>query len=204
MLSLRVMAKLDLHGATADDIKTLYNIANKFREARFGHRSANIPPLRLLYQLDDENVPVEHNIFNTSAAHEIIEEISYKANFLVAQKIFAAMPDKAFLRRQASPNPRRLLTFADRMTEAGYEIDTASSGTLQNSVFKVEDPEFRKGMETLLVKTMQRAKYYIGNQLPEEQRQHYALNLPIYCSFHKPHPPLLRHRGSSAVGSRSF
>jgi len=177
---------VDLHGATIDDIKTLYTIANKFREARFGHRSANIEPLRLLYQLDDENVPVEHNIFNTSAAHEIIEEISCKANFLVAQKIFAAMPDKAFLRRQASPNPRRLLTFADRMTRAGYEIDTSSSGTLQDSLFKVEDSDYRKGMETLLVKTLQRAKYYIGNQLAEEQRQHYALNLPIYCHFTNP------------------
>jgi len=72
------------------------------------------------------------------------------------------------------------------MTRAGYEIDTTSSGTLQDSLFKVEDPDFRKGMETLLVKTLQRAKYYIGNQLAEEQRQHYALNLPIYCHFTTP------------------
>jgi protein SSD1 len=177
---------IQLHGATADDIKTLHEIANKFREARFGHRSADIAPLRLLYQLDDENVPVEQNIFNTSAAHEIMEEISCKANYFVAQKVFAAMPDKAFLRRQAPPNPRRLLTFADRMSRAGYEIDTASSGTLQNSLFNVEDADLRKGMETLLVKTLQRAKYYIGDQIPEDQRQHYALNLPIYTHFTNP------------------
>ncbi|EXJ77740.1 hypothetical protein A1O3_09969 [Capronia epimyces CBS 606.96] len=177
---------IDLHGATVEDIKTLHTVANKFREARFGHRSANISPLRLLYQLDDENVPVEQNIFNTSAAHEIVEEICCKANFFVAQKIFAAIPDKALLRRQAPPNPRRLLTFADRMTRAGYEIDATSSGTLQNSLFKVEDADLRKGMETLLVKTLQRAKYYIGNQLSEEQRQHYALNLPIYTHFTNP------------------
>ncbi|KAL2411115.1 Virulence protein SSD1 [Exophiala dermatitidis] len=176
----------DLHGATVEDIKTLHTIANKFREARFGHRSANISPLRLLYQLDDENVPVEQNIFNTSAAHEIVEEICCKANFFVAQKILAALPDKALLRRQAPPNPRRLLTFADRMTRAGYEIDTTSSGTLQNSLFKVEDPDLRKGMETLLIKTLQRAKYYIADQVSEEQRQHYALNLPIYTHFTNP------------------
>ncbi|KAJ9621814.1 Translational repressor [Knufia peltigerae] len=177
---------IDLQGATAADIKTLHSIANKFREARFGHRSADIAPLRLLYQLDDENVPVEQNIFNSSAAHEIMEEISCKANFFVAQKVYAAMPEKAFLRRQAPPNPRRLLTFADRMTRAGYEIDTSSSGTLQNSLFQVQDPDLRKGMETLLVKTLQRAKYYLGNQLSEEQRQHYALNLPIYAHFTNP------------------
>lgn len=120
------------------------SIANKFREARFGNRSPKISPLRLLYQLDDENVPVEHNIFDSSTAHELIEELSYKANSFVAQKVFSALPDKAFLRRQGSPNPRRLQTFASRMTRIGYEIDTTSSGTLQNSLFKVEDVDLRK------------------------------------------------------------
>jgi protein SSD1 len=176
----------ELQVATVEDVKTLHKIASKFREARFGNRSAKIAPLRLLYQLDDENVPVEHNIFNTSAAHEIMEELTCKANFYVAQKIFAAMPDKAFLRRQQPPNPRRLLTFVDRMTKAGYEVDASSSGSLQNSLFQVEDVDLRKGMETLLVKTLQRAKYYLGNQIPEDQRQHYSLNLPLYTHFTNP------------------
>lgn len=172
--------------ATAEDIKTLRNVANKFREARFGNRSADISPLRLLYQLDDENVPVEQNIFDSSAAHEIIEELSHKANAFVAQKILAAMPDKAFLRHQAPPNPRRLVTIAERMTKAGFEIDANSSGTLQSSLFQVQDTDLRKGMETLLVKAMQRAKYYVANTLPEHQRQHYVLNLPLYTHFTNP------------------
>ena len=176
----------DLQGATVEDIKTLHKITNKFREARFGNRSAKIAPLRLLYQLDDENVPVEQNIFNTSAAHEIMEELASKANFFVAQKIFAAMPDKAFLRRQSPPNPRRLLTFVDRMSAAGYDFDSSSSGTLQNGLFEVEDVDLRRGMETLLVKTLQRAKYYIGNQIAEDHRQHFALNLPLYTHFTNP------------------
>ena len=179
-------SKVQLEGANTEDIKSLYTLTNKFREARFGNRSTNLPPLRLLYQLDDENVPVEQNIFDSSAAHEIIEELGHKANAFVAQKLFAAMPDKAFLRRQNPPNPRRLLTFAERMTKAGYEVDTDSSGTLQNSVFRVEDPDLRKGMETLLVKTLQRAKYYIGEQVAEDSRQHFSLNLPLYTHFTNP------------------
>ncbi|RMD39499.1 hypothetical protein DV735_g5631, partial [Chaetothyriales sp. CBS 134920] len=175
-----------LAAVSADDVKTLYSLANKFREARFGNRSTNIPPLPLLYQLDDENVPVEQNIFNSSAAHEIVEEISHKANYFVAQKLFASMPEKAFLRRQSPPNPRRLVTFAERMSKAGYEIDTSSSGSLQNSLFKVEDAGLRKGMETLLVKTLHRAKYYVGEQVAEDQRPHYVLNLPLYTHFTNP------------------
>ena len=172
--------------STKDDITTLQAIANKFRQTRFGNRSATIPPLRLLYQLDDENVPVEQNIFDSSAAHEIIEELSHKANAFVAQRVLAALPDKAFLRRLAPPNPRRLVTFAERMTKAGFEIDANSSGGLQSSLFQVQDPELRKGMETLLVKAMQRAKYYVGGTVAEQQQQHYALNLPLYTHFTNP------------------
>lgn len=103
-----------------------------------------MPPLRLLHQLDDENVPVEHNIFDSTPAHEIIEELGHKANTFVAQRIAAALPEKAFLRRQAPPNARRLATFADRMTKAGYEVNTSSSATLQNSLFNVKDADLRK------------------------------------------------------------
>ncbi len=175
-----------LHGATAEDIKTLHTVANRFRESRYGSQSANLPQLRLFYQIDDENVPVEHNIFDSSASHEIIEELSHKANAVVAEKIFAAFPETAFLRRQASPNARRLQTFAERMTKAGYEIDTSSSGALQNSLFKVQDIDFRKGMETLLIKTMQRAKYYVPKFVTEQQLEHYSLNLPLYAHFTNP------------------
>lgn len=194
--------KVQLQGANPQDIETLFKLANKFRETRFGNHSANISPLRLLYQLDDENVPVEQNIFTSSAAHEMIEELCHKANMFVAQKLFATIPDKAFLRRQNPPNARRLTTFGERMTKAGYEVDTSTSGTLQNSLFKVEDPDLRKGMETLLVKTLQRARYYIGEQVAEESRQHFSLNLPLYTHFTSPtrrYADMVVHRQLEAV-----
>ena len=125
-------------------LTTEQKVAQKFREARYGSRSEEVPPLRLLHQLDDENVPVEHNIFDSTPAHEIIEELSHKANYFVAQRIAAAFPKQAFLRRQAPPNARRLATFADRMSRLGYEIDTTSSGALQNSLFAVKDADLRQ------------------------------------------------------------
>ncbi|KAI4240560.1 MAG: hypothetical protein L6R40_005048 [Gallowayella cf. fulva] len=188
---------VELQGATKKDIQTLKKIAQKFREARYGSRAEDVPPLRLLHQLDDENVPVEHNIFDSTPAHEIIEELGHKANSYVAQKIARALPEKAFLRRQASPNPRRLQTFAERMTRIGYEIDTSSSGALQNSLFNVKDAALRKGMETLLVKAMQRAKYFVASKARPDQHQHFALNLPLYTHFTNPsrrYADILVHR----------
>jgi protein SSD1 len=186
----------------ASDIKTLYEIALKFRQQRFGDRTTEIPPLRLIYQLDDENVPVEGNIFNSTPAHEVIEELSHKTNAFVAKKILAGLPDKALLRRQASPNPRRLETIAERMNAIGYPIDTTSSGTLQNSLFQVQNEDIRKGIETLIIKSMTRAKYFVSGKTTEDQYPHYALNLPVYTHFTNPsrrYADIIVHRQLEAV-----
>lgn len=112
------------------------------------------------------------------------------------------MPEKALLRRQQPPNMRRLQTFTERMGHIGYEIDTTSSGSLQHSVFVVGDADVRKGMETLLVKTMQRAKYYVAGKATEEMFSHYALNLPLYTHFTNPsrrYADIIVHRQLEAV-----
>jgi protein SSD1 len=185
-----------------EDIKTLYNIAGKFRQSRFGDRPAENHPLRLIYSLDDENVPVEENIFNSSPAHELIEELSHKTNAFVATKIVTGLPDKALLRRQPSPNPRRLETIAERMGAIGYSIDTTSSGSVQNSILQVEDDDIRKGIETLIIKSMVRAKYFVSGKTTEDQYPHYALNLPVYTHFTNPsrrYADIVVHRQLEAV-----
>lgn len=195
-------SEIEIPAARAKDIKTLHSITQKFRQIRFGDRATDLPSLRLFHQLDDENVPVEANIFDSSPSHECIEELSHKANAFVAKKIAAGLPEKAFLRRQASPNPRRLQTIAERMDAIGYTIDTTSSGTLQASLFEVEDSDIRKGMETLLIKSMPRAKYVVAGKLPDDQHSHYALNLPLYTHFTNPsrrYADIIVHRQLESV-----
>lgn len=41
-------------------------------------------------------------------------------------------------------------------------------------------------METLLVKTMQRAKYFVAGKVRQDQFPHFALNLPVYTHFTNP------------------
>ncbi|KAK4239133.1 hypothetical protein C8A03DRAFT_43210 [Achaetomium macrosporum] len=167
----------------AKDVQLLNVLTQKFREGRLDAGGEPIAPLRLLQQLDDENIPVKHNIFDTTPATELVEELMHKANAYVAQRLARALPEKALLRRHAPPNPRRLQTFVERMTALGYEIDPASSGSLQNSLFRVEDAEIRRGMETLLIKSMQRAKYFIAGKTAKHLWAHYSLNLPLYTHF---------------------
>ncbi|EMD01223.1 hypothetical protein BAUCODRAFT_144773 [Baudoinia panamericana UAMH 10762] len=193
--------------ARKQQILMLYGITQKFRQARFGGADVvDVQPLRLFYQLDDENVPVEQNIFDSSPSHEMIEELSHKTNAMVAERIFAAMPDRALLRRQANPNPRRLQTFAERMSNIGIEIDISSSAALQNSLFRIEDADIRKGMETLVIKSMLRAKYFVPAKIPDEFLSHYALNLPLYTHFTNPsrrYADIVVHRQLEAVLSNN-
>ncbi|EJT76970.1 cell wall biogenesis protein phosphatase Ssd1 [Gaeumannomyces tritici R3-111a-1] len=169
-----------------NDVQILNAVAQKFREARLGAGGEVISPLRLFKQLDDENIPLEHNIFDSTTATEVVEELMHKTNAAIAQRLAEALPEKALLRRQGAPNPRRLQTIGERLTALGYEIDTSSSGALQNSLFKVEDEDIRKGMETLLLKSMQRAKYFIAGKTAKQLWPHYALNLPLYTHFTSP------------------
>ena len=191
-----------LDATQVEAIKTLHKVTQKFRQARFVEDDIEIPPLRLLYHLDDENVPVENNIFDSSPAHELIEELSHTTNAFVAKKLIQGLPEKALLRKQTSPNPRRLQTLADRMNAIGIEIDTTSSGTLQKSLFNVEDKDTRKGLETLVVKSMTRAKYFVAGKLTEDAYAHYALNLPLYTHFTNPsrrYADIIVHRQLEAV-----
>ncbi|TEA22211.1 Virulence protein SSD1 [Colletotrichum sidae] len=173
-------------GIQLKDIQILNAVAQKFTEARLGAGGEPIAPLRLFQQLDDENIPIKHNIFDSTPGTELVEELMHKANAYVAQRLAEALPEKALLRRQGPPNARRLQTFADRMNAIGYEVETSGSGSLHNSLFKVDDAEVRKGMETLVLKSMQRAKYFIAGKTVKQLWPHYALNLPLYTHFTSP------------------
>jgi protein SSD1 len=192
----------DNKAVPVNTIQILNAISHKFREIRLGAGGEPIAPLRLLHQLDDENNPVQHNLFDSTESLELIEELMHKANAYVAERLAQGLPEKALLRRQSPPNPRRLQTFVERMTALGYEIDSSSSGALQNSLFKVDDPDIRKGMETLILKSMHRAKYYIAGKTAQLLWPHYALNLPLYTHFTSPtrrYADIVVHRQLEAV-----
>lgn len=168
-------------------VKLLETIASRFRGLRF-EMDSSCPnqPLRLFAQLDDENVPVNVNIFEAKPSHQLIEEILMKVNSTVAEKLVSIAPSSSVLCRHLPPNPRRLESFASKLQTLGHPLDTSSSANLQKSLFSLSDADTRKALETLLIKVMQPSKYVISGAFPTDKLDHYALNLPLYTHFTGP------------------
>jgi protein SSD1 len=99
-----------------DDINLLYQITSRFRAARYdaGALTISTSPLRLVFSLDDEQGASPsptingYNIFQSTPAMQLIEELMLKANFAVAEKIRNAWGGEgAFLRHHDPPIGRR-------------------------------------------------------------------------------------------------
>lgn len=177
---------VDLDSEFSETIETIYDITQNLRRQRLNLTGSNNTTLRLLHQLDDEAIPVEENIFYSAPAQGVIEELAIQANAAVAQRIAAALPDKALLRRHAPAIQRRIDIFGERMNRLGLNIDISDGATLQSSLLNLESDTVRKGMQTLLIKAMQRGKYFVAGKLPEQMYKHYINNIPLYTHFTNP------------------
>jgi len=101
-------------GELLDDILLLHRITTTFRANRFdaGALTISASPLRLVFLLDDEQdappTVTGCNVFESTPAMQLIEELMLKANMVVAEKIRGAWGGEgAFLRRHDVPLERR-------------------------------------------------------------------------------------------------
>lgn len=179
-------ADFQKEGIEAADLAALDAITIKLREARLNVTDEAVTPLRLLHQLEDENLPIQRNIFESTPAVELVEELVHQANSKVAQLLAKGLPSHAILRRQSMPNHHRAQKICDRLQALGYSIDYTNGAGLQNSLFKVADANVRKGIEAIMIKAMKHAKYFVSGKLDNNLWQHFGLNLPVYTHFAAP------------------
>ncbi|EPE05371.1 cell wall biogenesis protein phosphatase [Ophiostoma piceae UAMH 11346] len=175
-----------MEGLEAADIAVLDVITNKLRETRLNVTDEAVTPLRLLHQLEDENLPIQRNVFESTPAVELVEELVHQANSQVAQILAKGLPSHAVLRRQSMPNHHRADKIRERLLALGFDIDCRSGAGLQNSLFKIQDPEIRKGIEAIMIKAMKHAKYFVAGKLDNNLWQHFGLNLSVYTHFAAP------------------
>lgn len=192
-----------IDSATADYIRTLALISNQFHRQRLQNKNLDSEPaLTLLNQFDDEKDRLSLNIFEDNAAYSIVQEIFHKVNSTIAQRIFAKLGSRAFLRRQHLPTLSKYETFIRKVSNFNLDIDTTDSASLQNSILRIKNDVKRKAVETLLSKCMNRGKYYVAGKIDPENYGHWYYNLPLYTHFTSPskrYADLVVHRQLKAV-----
>ncbi|KAG5354414.1 Virulence protein [Yarrowia sp. C11] len=200
-----ILAEGLLSQTDIDYVKTLRLLSMEFKRDRFNCKNLNLggkdlPALSLLNQIDDENLPISTDIYQALQISHIVDEVNIKVNCAVAQKLYASLGPKAFLRRHSYPLLQKMESFTQKMNNLGVHIDTSSSGALQKCLFQIESDDVRRGLETLLLKCMNRAKYYVADK--SDELAHYFLNVPVYTHFNAPlrrYADLIVHRQLKAV-----
>ncbi|KAG7800024.1 hypothetical protein KL929_000940 [Ogataea haglerorum] len=189
--------------ATSGYISTLALIAQGLRRRRLNNPELKIEPvLPLLDQLDDENVRLSLNIFDSYPSATVIDEIFHNVNAAVAQRIHAILGDRAFLRKYSIPTLTKFENYNRKAAHLGVSLDTTNAASFQNSLLRIEDPVKRSAIETILIKSMPRGKYVIAGKTDADSLNHYLFNLPVYTHFTAPlrrYSDIIVHRQLKAV-----
>ncbi|CAH1763561.1 8137_t:CDS:10 [Entrophospora sp. SA101] len=191
------------------DIRAFHDLSQKMRELRHKRGALSLNSVKLTFDIDENENPIECHVYKYKEANCIVKEFMLLANISVAQKISSSFPEQALLRRHAAPIERRLNDFLEHATRFGYKIDISSASALQRSFNTVDNEDARKVLELLAIKPLQRAKYFCTGTLDIIKYQHYALNVPLYTHFTSPirrYADVLVHRMLEAAlsGERKF
>lgn len=189
--------------ATSNYVRTLSIVSKEFMRQRLNDsKLEQSPQLTLLNEFDEERINMTLNIFDDNFCFPMIEEFVHKVNLTVAQKVFAKLGSRSFLRRQQLPTLSKYETFIKRVSSLNLDVDTTSSASLQCSILNIKDDAKRKVVETLLSKCMHRGKYYIAGKVDPETYEHWFYNLPLYTHFTSPasrYADIIVHRQLKSV-----
>lgn len=186
-------------GDLADELKVLWGLASKLKEARFKKGAINFHSEEVKFKLDEKGKPVDVFVKVQKEANWLIEDFMLLANRKVAERIGRKrgnVDPKTFVYRiHDEPSPEKLSKFIEFVGKLGYKIKVNSERSLAKSFNELFEKVHGKGeenlVETLAVRTMAKAEYSTKNI------GHYGLAFPYYTHFTSPirrYPDLMVHR----------
>ncbi|KAI7823639.1 hypothetical protein BC939DRAFT_397083 [Gamsiella multidivaricata] len=168
------------------NIQIFFKLSQVLRQKRFENGALSINSIRLSFETDENNNPLDVSVYELKESNRLIEEFMLLANMSVAKQICESFPEQALLRRHEDPLEKRMMHFISHMKKIGLDLDASSSGALQRSLDAIQDSDVRKVVRLLVIKPMQRAKYICSGMLSPDKYHHYALNAPLYTHFTSP------------------
>ena len=186
-------------GEYQDEILMLDTLAKALRKERMDKGSINFASEEVKFILDENAKPIGVYIKENKDSNQLVEDFMLLANRKVAELI-AKVPQeqeaKSFVFRiHDRPLDEKITKFNNFITKLGYSIRANSRKSLadsMNSLFvAVQGKGEQNAVETLAIRTMQRAVYSTNNI------GHYGLAFKYYTHFTSPirrYPDLMVHR----------
>lgn len=170
------LAELAKHELFADVEK----ITRVFRKSR---QSAGLS----LDSMLKVQVPCGPGLFTTAdASSQAYDELCYKVNATIAQKLLSSYAPQALLYRQGEPVLAKLETLAAALGNAVPKFDTMSPAAINSSIATIEDADVRHAVEIAMLKCLAPQRYAISGRCDPLSYSHYWLNLPAFTHFTNP------------------
>jgi ribonuclease R len=187
-------------GNFKDEILKLNELAKILREKRFADGAIDFDRYEVKFEIDEKGKPLSVYFKESKEANHLIEEFMLLANCNVAEtigKTAKGKSKKTFVYRiHEQPDPDKMQNFAEFIGRFGYKLKTTGSKeditkSINNLLDKAKGKPEQNLIETLAVRSMQKAKYSTHNI------GHYGLAFPFYTHFTSPirrYPDMMVHR----------
>ncbi len=187
-------------GDYKDEILELNRLAQILREKRMSDGSIDFDRTEVRFEINETGKPVSVYFKESKEANKLIEEFMLLANRTVAEhigKVPKNRKPKVFpYRIHDLPDPDKLDNLNQFIARFGYKIRTGGnkadvSKSINRMLNEVRGKKEQNLVETISIRTMQKARYSIYNI------GHYGLGFEYYTHFTSPirrYPDLMVHR----------
>ena len=214
----QAQAKLDDAGdnsALAAVVRRLAATARVLRARRVAAGALTLASPEVRFQLDGAGDPADVAPYTSRETNKVVEEFMLLANCAVAERIAAAYPRYALLRRHPSPPASSFERLNAAAGSVDVHLDTASNKALGNSLEAAAAPPavgtlppglqlsaaaaasaahrgaaargaFDQLLRILTTRCMMQAVYFPSGELQPPEYAHYGLATPIYTHFTSP------------------
>ncbi len=176
-----------------DMLHDMSELANILIERRDARGNINFASNEVKFVTNDKGHVVDVVPYETLHTHKIIEQFMVLANETTAQYCTDSSVPSVY-RVHAKPDPEKLATLVSLLNSVGIAINAKHaehSTALAQALAKAEGKYYYKLVNTVMLRTMQKAKYSTDNI------GHYGLASSCYCHFTSPirrYPDLMVHR----------
>lgn len=184
------------HGLFHNELNILNHISKRLKKERFLKGAISLDQEEVKFVLDERGVPLKVIKKVRGDTHKLVEEFMLLANRKVAEFMSGGGGGVFVYRIHDLPDREKIENLIHFLKKIGYHIKTSKKGEvspfdLNELVEKLGDRPERDMIQTMIVRSMQKAIYSVKNI------GHYGLAFKHYTHFTSPirrYPDLLVHR----------